>query len=78
MTVQEAEQELCRLFAEVLGVPEIDAQDSFFDLGGHSLLASKLVRRIRTELGVRLPLRRVYDAPTPEALAQQLVAAAAA
>ena len=78
MTVQEAEQELCRLFAEVLGVPEIDAQDSFFDLGGHSLLASKLVRRIRAELGVRLPLRRVYDAPTPEALAQQLVAAAAA
>jgi acyl carrier protein len=78
VTVQEAEQELCRLFAEVLGVPEIDAQDSFFDLGGHSLLASKLVRRIRAELGVRIPLRRVYDAPTPEALAQQLVAAAAA
>ena len=78
MTVQEAQETLCRLFAEVLGIPEIDPQDGFFDLGGHSLLASKLVRRIRTEYGVRIPLRRVYDAPTPEALAQHLAAALAA
>lgn len=70
MTVQE--QELCEIFAEVLGLPEIAAQDSFFDLGGHSLLASRLVRRIHSQFGVKIPLRNVYETPTAEALAKHL------
>lgn len=70
MTVRE--QELCEVFAEVLGLPEIDGRDSFFDLGGHSLLASKLVRRIRGRFGVKITLRSVYETPTAEGLARRL------
>lgn len=70
MTVRE--EQLCALFAEVLGLPKIAPDDSFFDLGGHSLLASKLVRRIHSQFGVRITLRRFYEAPTVSAVVREL------
>lgn len=63
------EQELCELFASTLGVPEVGPDDDFFALGGHSLLVTKLVSRIRSRMGIEVPIRAVFDAPTPAALA---------
>jgi nonribosomal peptide synthetase DhbF len=66
---------LCRLYAELLGREPIGIDDDFFALGGHSLLITKLVNRVRTELGAELTVRMVFQAPTVAGLCEQLATA---
>jgi len=63
---------LCGLFAEVLGLAEVGADDDFFESGGHSLLGAELASRVRTVLGADVTVRAVFDAPTPAAMAALL------
>jgi amino acid adenylation domain-containing protein len=66
------EATLALLWSEVLGVPDVGAQDSFFELGGHSLLATQVVSRVRGAFGVDLPLRSIFESPTPAGLAGRI------
>jgi amino acid adenylation domain-containing protein len=63
---------LCSLFAEVLGVPRVGLDDSFFDLHGESLMAMRLVGSIQDRLGAELLVSDIFDTPTVAELDQQV------
>jgi amino acid adenylation domain-containing protein len=58
------ERELAAVWKELLGLPEIYLEDSFFDLGGHSLLAAQMLARVRERLSLELKLLDLFQAPT--------------
>lgn len=58
------EQVVDAVYADVLGVPSPDDDESFFALGGTSLLVVQLLERVEDSLGVQVSLDAFYDAPT--------------
>ena len=60
------EQQLVEIWAQVLKLaPEkIGVEDNFFELGGHSLLATRLIAKIRSRLGIDVPLKALFERPS--------------
>jgi acyl carrier protein len=66
------EEELARIWRQVLGRQQVGVHDNFFELGGHSLLATQLTSRIRDAFQVELPVRQLFEAPTVASLAKHI------
>lgn len=62
------ERDLSSIFAEVLGVESVGAEDDFFDLGGSSILAMKVVV-LAGKAGYTVVYNDVFSYPTPRSLA---------
>ncbi|MFC9769548.1 amino acid adenylation domain-containing protein, partial [Rhodococcus jostii] len=67
--VTATELALAEIFAEVLGVPSVSADESFFALGGDSIMAIQLVARAHED-GVFVTPRDVFEHQTVAALAE--------
>ncbi|UCD34366.1 MAG: amino acid adenylation domain-containing protein [Nitrospiraceae bacterium] len=67
------EELLTDTWSEVLGIKEIGVYDNFFELGGHSLVATQVLSRIHKALALDVPLRFLFEAPTPAGLAIRII-----
>ncbi len=66
------EAALAEIWQDLLEVSEIGVHDDFFELGGHSLLATTLMGRIRSSLGLEIPIRVLFEIQTIAGLAERI------
>ncbi|MFZ2175125.1 MAG: amino acid adenylation domain-containing protein, partial [Rhodococcus sp. (in: high G+C Gram-positive bacteria)] len=60
------------VFAEVLGLDRVGADDNFFERSGNSLLATKVVAALQERLDRKIPLQWMFLDPTPSGLARRI------
>ncbi|MEV0048796.1 amino acid adenylation domain-containing protein, partial [Nocardia rhamnosiphila] len=63
------EEIVAGVFAEVLGIERVGADDDFFALGGNSLIATQVAARLGAALDTTVPVRMLFEASTVAALA---------
>lgn len=66
------EEVVAGIWSAVLHLEKVSVRDNFFSLGGHSLLAIRVLSRLREAFDQDVPLRRFFEAPTVESLAQSI------
>ncbi|MFK0224053.1 non-ribosomal peptide synthetase [Streptomyces vinaceus] len=64
------------LWCQALGIPRVNVGDDFFALGGDSLAATQMIVTTRTELGLAIPIRTIFDHPRFTDFCRQLASQA--
>ena len=67
------EEKIVEIWRDILELDQVGITDNFFDLGGHSLLATRVFSRILQVYGVALTFRTLFDRPTVEELAREVI-----
>ncbi|MFD3813429.1 condensation domain-containing protein, partial [Rhodococcus sp. NPDC058639] len=63
---------IANVWADVLGIDRVGADDSFFALGGNSLVATRVIARVNEALGSSLAIRELFEEPTVAGLAARI------
>ena len=58
------ERALAGIWSKLLHVENIGIHDNFFELGGHSLIGLQMFAQVERQLGARLQLKTLFQAPT--------------
>ena len=66
----EIANEIARLFAQELDVPDVGLDTHFIFTGGDSMNAESLMVAVSEAFGIRLKTAVLLDAPTPRELAE--------
>jgi amino acid adenylation domain-containing protein len=66
------EEQLAKIWTEVLKLDKVSVEENFFDLGGHSLLAIQVIARVRDAFKLELPMSEFFEAPTIGGMAAAL------
>jgi phthiocerol/phenolphthiocerol synthesis type-I polyketide synthase E len=72
-----AESALADIWADVLGLDRVGAEDDFYRLGGDSITAIDLTARMRKRLQVALPVTALLENPSVRQLAVKIAALSA-
>ena len=64
------EEKIVAIWVEILKREKVSVHDNFFFLGGHSLLATQIISRINDAFHIQLPLRKLFEEPTPAGIAE--------
>lgn len=68
----QSEQFLAGVWAQLLNLDQVGIHDNFFELGGDSLLTLQVAAQIQQELGIELPVVKLFQHPTIAELANFL------
>jgi amino acid adenylation domain-containing protein len=72
----ETEEAVSAHWAAVLRLERVGRHENFFELGGDSLCAMRLMNVLNTAFGLRMPIRALFQHPTVEALAAEILGGA--
>ena len=68
------EEIIAGVYADVLRLDRVGADDDFFGIGGNSLIAMQVVARLSAALDTTVTVRQVFEAPTVAMLATRVEA----
>jgi hypothetical protein len=51
---------MAEIWQSILSVPQIDAQDNFFEIGGHSLASLRVAQQVEIRTGYRMDPRTLF------------------
>ena len=67
------EEEVAKIWTEILALNLVGIHDNFLELGGHSLAATRVVSHVLKTFQVEIPLRSLFEAPTVTEMAAVIV-----
>jgi acyl carrier protein len=62
------ESELLEYLRVVLGKEDVSVNHNFFESGGNSLLAMQFVQMIKNNMGIKIPVKVIFEKPTIQEL----------